>query len=49
MPNQTTPTIIRRYYPTLSSIINSDDINENHGGYGFQWGRITFKSGSLKP
>jgi len=28
MPNETTPTIIRRYYPTLSSIINSDDIPE---------------------
>jgi hypothetical protein len=28
MPNKTTPTIIRRYYPTLSSIINSDDIPE---------------------
>jgi hypothetical protein len=28
MPTETTPTIIRRYYPTLSSIINSDDIPE---------------------
>jgi hypothetical protein len=28
MPNETTPTIIRRYYPTLSSIINTDDIPE---------------------
>ena len=28
MPNETTPTIIRRYYPTLSSIINSDEIPE---------------------